>query len=260
MNKTMDKKTYQQIYQQLNSIEDINRLSQEFSIGTGILSNIFHQKTVQAVKKYHYQMVRRAPKMLNSWRRGDTLLEIAQKHNFPGVLIASVILKEMGYKSKTIIKNPYILRDLRLRDEVLQAMDDDLHYSPKAHAKQSMLGKMGEDIIYKWLKDCDIDFITESQMSKAPNTKTPDFLLHEPLTINGDQVKWVESKAVFADETEHNRYHEKQFRFYEELFGTGMVVYWYGLVDDICPGNYVIIDHTFFEYLKYDVKRLTNPI
>jgi len=254
----MDKKTYEQIYHQLNSIKDINRLSQEFSIRTGILSNIFHQKTVQAVKKYHYQVVRKAPEMLNSWRKGDTLLEIAQKQNFPAVLITSIILKEMGHKSKAIIKNPHLLWDLRLRNEVLQAIDNDLHYSPKAHTIQSMLGKMGEDIIHKWLVDCDIDFITESQMSNTRNTKTPDFLLHEPLTINGIPIKWVESKAVFADEREHNRYHEKQFKFYEELFGTGMVVYWYGLIDDICPGNYMIIDHTFFKYPEYNVKKLID--
>jgi len=117
---------------------------------------------------------------------------------------------------------------------------------------------MGEDLIHEWLESCDLEFITESDMSKEPNTKTPDFLLSEPYKIEGIDVRWIESKAVFADEKEHNRYQLKQFSFYEDLFGPGMVVYWYGFLDTLVPNNYMITDYTFFEVMGCNVDKLIN--
>jgi len=254
----MDNRTYQQIYAQLNSAKDIGRISREFSIKIGAASNIFHMKTVRHVKKYHSRIVRKAPLLHRSWQGGDSILKIARQNKFPPVLIASIILKEMGLSSRSVIKNPQILKDKRLRNEVIRAMDDDLHFSPRAHAIHSRLGKKGEQIICEWLIDSDIDFIKESDMRKTPNTKTPDFVLHEPLDIDGSKVIWIESKAVFADDKEHNRYIEKQFKFYEDLHGPGMVVYWYGFLDNIVPNDYIITDYVFFEYLGYNVDGLAD--
>ncbi len=185
-------------------------------------------------------------------------MDIAHKHDFPPVLTASIILKEMGLKSKSIIKNPDLLHNKRLKIELNQAIDTDFCFSPKANVLQSNHGKLGEELIHKWLKGDDLDFLTESDLNKEPNTKTPDFLLHEPMRINGNKVRWIESKAVFADEKEHNRYQKKQFQFYEDLYGPGMVVYWYGFLDTITPGNYLITDYTFFENISSDLDRLLN--
>jgi hypothetical protein len=220
----MDIRTYQQIYKELNSPEHIHEISLEFSLYTSTVSNI------------HSRMVRKAPALVRSWKKGATILDIADKHDFPPVLTASIILKEMGFKSKSIIKNPDILHNKRLKNELNQAIDTDSCFSPKAHVLQSNHGKLGEELIHKWLTGEDLDF----------------------LTVNVNKVRWIESKAVFADEKEHNRYHKKQFQFYEDLYGPGMVVYWYGFLETITPGNYLITDYTFFENISSDLDRLLN--
>jgi hypothetical protein len=254
----MDHKTYQQIYRALNSKKDIHRISIEFSQNTCTISNILHQKTVRNVKKCQRQMIKKAPAMVRLWQKGDTILEIARNNNYPPVLMASILLKEMGIKSKSVIKNPQILQDDRLRHELIQAIDTDVHFSSKAHELQTFQGKIGEELIHTWLSENNLDFMTESDLNKTPNTKTPDFLLYEPMDINSSKVMWIESKAVFADEIEHNRYQKKQFQFYEELYGPGMVVYWYGFVDSIVPNNCIIKDYAFFEELEYDLDRLLD--
>lgn len=254
----MNEQKYKKIYDKLKCVEDINRISKAYSVNTGAISNILHQKTVRNVMKYHSRMVNKAPTLVRSWKRGDTILELARKYNFPPVLLASIILKEMGYKSKTVVKNPHVLEDKRLRYELIKANDVDFCYSPRAHSVQSGQGRMGEELIREWLINCDLEFVTESDMNKGSNTKTPDFLLSEPFKVDGIDVKWIESKAVFADKKEHNRYQLKQFSFYEDLFGPGMVVYWYGFLDTIVPSNYMITDYTFFKVMGYDVERLIN--
>ena len=252
----MNKKTYEQIYQSVNSQQDIPRISKEFSLNIGTISNIHHQKIIRNVKKCYSQIIRQAPTMVRVWQKGSTILEIARQNYFPPVLMASILLKEMGFHSKSVIKNPRVLRDNRLRNEVIQAINNDFYFSSKAHQIQTLKGKMGEELINQWLRENNTDFMTESHLNKIPNTKTPDFLLHKPMVLDGHQVTWIESKAVFADEKEHNRYYYKQFQFYEDLYGSGMVVYWYGFLDGIIPNNYILTDYTFFEYLGYDVDRL----
>lgn len=254
----MEKTTYQQIYLRLKSPKHIQEISQEFSICPGIIFNILHQKIVHNVRKNHRKIVQKAPLLAKSWRKGNTFLEIACQNDFPPVLIASILLKEMGYKSKSVIKNPEIVQNGRLRKEIIQAIENDFSYSPAAQVIQRSYGRMGEEFIYKWLKAKDLNFLTESDLNKKPNTKTPDFLLHKSLDVNGSQVKWIESKAVFADEKEHNRYQKKQYRFYEDIYGPGMVVYWYGFLDTIVPGNYIITDYMFFENLGIEIGRLLN--
>ncbi len=254
----MNERKYKKIYEKLKCFEDIKRISKAYSVNTGAISNILHLKTVRNVRKYHSRIVNKAPTLVRSWKRGDTILELAGMNNFPPALLASIMLKEMGYKSKTVIKNPEVLEDKRLRYELIKAIDVDFCFSPMAHSVQSGQGRMGEDMIHEWLMDCGLEFITESDMSKEPNTKTPDFLLSEPYKVDGIDVMWIESKAVFADEKEHKRYQLKQFSFYEDLFGPGMVVYWYGFLDTLVPNNYLITDYTFFEVMGYDVDRLIN--
>ena len=254
----MNKKTYQQIYQELESSEDISRVSEKYLMSISTISSISHQKTVRNVKKYHTRVVQKAPRMVRSWRGGKTILELASQNRFPPVLIASIMLKEMGLKSKSIIKNPALLNNRRLEQDVIQAIENDMDFSPRGHEVQSRLGDLGEELIHDWLTDYDLDFLTESDLNKEPNAKTPDFLLNESIDVNGSKVKWIESKAVFADETEHNRYQKKQLGFYEDLFGPGMVVYWYGYLDTITPNNYLIADHTFFEAMGYDLDKLLN--
>ena len=52
----------------------------------------------------------------------------------------------------------------------------------------------------------------------------------------------VESKASFGDEYIHRKNHGKQVSKYVELYGQGILVYWYGYLDVLKSRGYTIID------------------
>ncbi|MBN2488386.1 MAG: C15orf41 family protein [Methanosarcinaceae archaeon] len=246
----MDERTYLEIYDSINNFEDVERISREIHEPVGIVATMLQQKVVRRVIKNHGRMQRHTKRHLRTWEEGNAILNIAQRNKFPATLMAAMILKEMGHSKKYInimFKNPETIRNRRLRTEVIQALNADYFYSPKAHQKQRVRGQMGEDIIGKWLEVQDIVYLSENDLRKNGNGKTPDFVLDDPLTIDDTDIRWIESKATFGDVREHQYYYQKQFKHYEMEFGQGLVVYWYGFVDSITLEGHLIKDYEFFD-------------
>ncbi len=57
--------------------------------------------------------------------------------------------------------------------------------------------------------------------------------LTAPICVDGRVVNWVESKALFGDESTHAQYIKDQLSSYWNRFGPGMVIYWFGFVEEI---------------------------
>ena len=115
-------------------------------------------------------------------------------------------------------------------------------YSPWANELQFKRGTWGENQLHEWLDINDISYRTEKDL-RGEFPKTPDCLLDKPLRFNGWTLNWIESKASFGDFVEFNRNVRCQLNSYVELFGHGLVVYWFGHVDEIeCPQGIEIID------------------
>jgi hypothetical protein len=64
-------------------------------------------------------------------------------------------------------------------------------------------------------------------------TKTPDFLFPMQVVLDGHKVFWLESKATFGDKEETRRNMAKQLSAYVDLFGPGIVIYWYGHTETV---------------------------
>ena len=251
--------TYSKIRNSLNSSDDIERISQEFSQPVGVISAILSQKVVSKVKKTHGRIRSKSKKHVSAWNRGDTILDIAIKNDIPATLMASMILKEMGHSKKYItgmFKDPNSIRTQRLKDEIVQALNSDYFFSPQAHQIQTKKGKMGEYIIERWLDKHNIEYRNENELRDSDVKKTPDCVLDEPLNIDGTEVSWIESKALFGDEAEHKHYSNKQFKYYEEEYGQGMVIYWYGYLDSIILDGHLIKNYKFFDGVSDDVQAL----
>ncbi|MEM0302648.1 MAG: TPD domain-containing protein [Archaeoglobaceae archaeon] len=138
-----------------------------------------------------------------------------------------LLLKGMEFSTKEInrsLKEPMSL-DRDLSSIVYDAVVRDFVYSPLAAKLQTVLGKIGEKIIEDKLKDLGIKFKTEKELKMQ---KTPDFYFEESLELFGKKLRWIESKALFADLQTYGLYFRKQISKYIELFGEGLVVYWRG--------------------------------
>ena len=60
---------------------------------------------------------------------------------------------------------------------------------------------------------------------------------------------------MFGNHSEHAHYIRKQFSEYERLYGNGLVVYWYGYLDDISLENHVIKDYGLEEEVENNTSR-----
>ena len=88
-----------------------------------------------------------------------------------------------------------------------------------------------------------VEYFTENDLRAGTvEGKTPDFLLMKPIEWHGDEYNWIESKASFGDEYIHRKNHRGQVSDYVELYGQGILVYWYGYLDVLKTRGYTIVD------------------
>lgn len=253
----MKRDTYSEIYYSLKRPEDIKRESERTGLPEELMLVVYTQKTVRYATKDYYQIVEMAPSLLRRWQRGESMVKIARRLNFPPILLGLILSNQRGLGRKKfwkMVREPETVDDRRLRSEMEAIRKADILYSPEGAQVQKDRGIKGEEKLAKWLKDRDISFRTEKDLrGKFP--KTPDFLLDDPISYEGLKIKWIDSKASFGDDIEIRKNNRKQFHQYVDLFGDGMVLYWFGIIDDIKGDGRVIIgDHGILKKLEHVLK------
>jgi hypothetical protein len=251
----MDRKTYDRIHASVKNIDDIEKLSLEYGYPKGVIGTILNQKIVNHVKRNFHNMKEHSPNNLRLWKKGKSIVEISGTYRFPPTLVISNLLQQMGYQKKYTFNHLNELPDRRLAREIREGLESDPFYSPWAHHMYAQRGQMGEEIIAEWLDGINVSYLTEDEMRNRNFSKTPDFLLEKPLEINQQKVHWVESKAVFGNHTEHEHYITRQFDEYRDLYGSGLIIYWYGYLDDISPKNHLIKDYRLEEEIGNSTSR-----
>jgi hypothetical protein len=230
----MKKEVFNKMLSKLNTIDDIERVKKEFGLSEEVLLSILSHKIARDATRRFYQVKHRAKYLLKDWLRGESLIHIACRFNFPPVLMAKIILEEHGIsrvKCNKYLRNPNCVNNPRLTKELRQALERDITYSPNANTMQAKYGRMVEDAVKDWLDTNKIEYRQEKEI-KEKYPKTPDFLLKKPLKIDDDDIHWIECKASFGDDVEMRRNYRRQLLPYKGLFGNGMVVYWYGYIED----------------------------
>lgn len=241
----MKSEDYKRLSDQLNLPTDIKNLSRELGLDEELLNVIYNQRTVRKMIKEYYYVERYTNQMSVDWYRGMSLLQISEKAGFSPILTGMLIFKEWGRGKKEFwihVHNPETIPNDRLRREIIEITEADHVYSPWAAELQSKRGVWGEEKLQCWLKDHDIGHRTEKDL-RGEFTKTPDCLFDKPVSVNGWKLNWIESKATFGDLVEWNKNLKKQLAPYREMFGQGLVVYWFGYVDEIVlPEGVYIMD------------------
>ena len=243
---------YQDLYSKLETAEDIDFLAENAGYDKELLLVIHTQRVVRDTTKRFYRVKDQQRRMAHMWRSGESFVEIANKFQFPPTLTALMILEQQKVPRKQFwryITDPTTVRDPKLRTELEAVARGDIIYSPEGSAKQYERGRWGEGKLEKWLDDRGIAYRTEKDLRKQYD-KTPDALLKTPIEWDGSKKFWIESKATFGDPVEIRRHIKKQLQPYTDLFGDGLVVYWFGFVEDFdhgAPDGVTILDGTAFE-------------
>ena len=229
----MDRETYRRLYDSLATFDDVRRLSAEEHLDEELLFVIHTHRVTRDATRRFYVVKRQMPRLVQAWRNGRTILDMAREWRFPPVLMGQMVLQELKIPRKKVwgtFLNPASAPDERLRREVKALLDADPIYSPSGMEQQRERGRRGEERLNDWLGRHGLGYRTEKDL-RGKYAKTPDALLDHPILYHGRKLQWIESKANFGDDVELRKNLKRQLAPYTEIFGEGAVVYWYGYVE-----------------------------
>ena len=251
----MNTAEYKKLTARLIRPSDINKVAREIEANRELLLILYTHRVVRDATKRYYRVKNRSDQLVWQWKKGTQLLQLAYREDFPPILLSLILLRHMNYSRKDFwkfVNDPDKIKDSRMRNEIKEVVNNDIIYSPAGMEVQRVRGVKGEERLNRWLDDNGLTYRNENEL-KEEFRKTPDVLLDEPITIDGQEIIWIESKANFGDRVEIRRNMKKQLVPYTEMFGNGIVVYWFGFVSDyeLAEGIQVVDDKFFTKPLDY---------
>ncbi|XP_066133285.1 CDAN1-interacting nuclease 1 isoform X4 [Saccopteryx bilineata] len=198
--------------------------------------------TRQSLRK----LKQRFPRYLNGVGENGAapvLLELANEVDYAPSLMARIILEKFLQEHKetpssksvinSMLRDPSQIPDGVLANQVYQCIVNDCCYGPLVDCIKHAIGYEHEVLLRDLLLEKNLSFLDEDQLRAKGYDKTPDFILQVPVAVEGHIIHWIESKASFGDECSHHAYLHDQFWSYWNRFGPGLVIYWYGFIQEL---------------------------
>ncbi|MEM3395874.1 MAG: TPD domain-containing protein [Thermoplasmata archaeon] len=251
----MYQKDYINIARQIGSFEEIPTVARRLGLNEELVLVIYTQKVSRDVKHRYYIIKKQLPVIKKEWDAGRSLCELGRKYgDFPPLLLGFMLFTANGTTRRQFwgwVRDAAKIEDPRIKKEIEEAAEADIVYSPNGMEIQKKRGKVGEEKLYMALDERNIDYRTEKDLVGKVR-KTPDALLLTPLRVGNFQINWIESKANFGDVVEVRHNTKKQFCEYVKLFGSGVAVYWFGLVKDFerTKGVWIFDENGFYTLLR----------
>uniref|UniRef100_A0A1B0FV59 CDAN1-interacting nuclease 1 n=1 Tax=Lutzomyia longipalpis TaxID=7200 RepID=A0A1B0FV59_LUTLO len=88
-------------------------------------------------------------------------------------------------------------------------------------------------------------FHDEGDLRRTGYDKTPDLKLVVPCLYRGIPIHWIESKALFGDVSNHEKYVREQLSCYQNRFGAGIVIYWMGYIESLDRDENIFVRDSF---------------
>ena len=143
----MKERDYHKLQRHLETYEDVERIAKERGMDPELLFVAYTQRVVRDATKRFYKMKRMSHRHLGEWKRGKSLLEIANVNHFPPVLMAQIILLGSGVGRKTFwkwIRGEESVPDKRLAKDIEEIVKHDPIYSSEGANAQRIRGLRGE--------------------------------------------------------------------------------------------------------------------
>ena len=178
----------------------------------------------------------------------DAIAKHATAIGISPVMLARCILEQTESSNVAqLLRDPDMIRDPVLRDQVRHCLEVDVECGPGSDLIKMAVGDEYEEVLQDQLTLMGIPFLSEVGLRDKGYDKTPDILLTTPIAVEGHVVNWIESKASFGDEQSHRQYLREQYWSYWNRFGPGLVVYWFGFVEEVAvvtrEKGVIVMDH-----------------
>jgi len=280
----MKRSVYNRVVEEIAQMEFdfrpcVRRLVELFPEETeAVLRSVAAQQWQKQIKKFNAKM--RSPqlkeKLYDDFRRArnedvkrvgsySAICEMAKKQRFSPVLLSRIILEEYWKRESDLEKTRQEISEFmrcpsKIPDKFLAA---EVHFcrlrdDQYGHYSESIKFWVGEEHEIKIRAKCQemgLSFRDENALRAQGYDKTPDILLDVPIAVNGRAVNWIESKALFGDDEAHTSYLRDQLNSYWNRFGPGLVIYWFGFIDDLASQKYggiMLTDRFPDDFVRYD--------
>lgn len=230
---------WEQLRDRLRSVADVSALARQpnhYNFET--LSYIHQQLYSRQMAKTFYLAIKHGDTFVTRFKNGHSLLDIAEWVNLSPTMVARRVLElHSGLNRQQVtraLKDVSRIKDKRLREEVSWCIECDASSGPHVDRIRTVIGVEYELKLFDELANLRVEFECEQQLRDRGCHKTPDVLLRVPIAVEGKPVFWIDSKAKFGDEFTMTKDYAASLRSYVGRFGPGMVIYWFGFIED-CP-------------------------
>lgn len=210
------------------------------------LRKISHMNSDQRIQSDHWKQFQS-----NHDSSKEAIHNLAKQLGLPPVMLAKMFIEltelDKNQTSTYILRNLEVIEDKVLREQVQYCLDNDDQFGPSIDLIKKSIGEEYELILKDKLTLMNVPFKDENILRDQGYDKTPDLLLTVPIAIGDNVINWIESKASFGDEHTHKQYLREQYWSYSNRFGPGLVIYWFGFVDELAEQTLdkgiIIMDH-----------------
>lgn len=123
-------------------------------------------------------------KILKRSQRGESLLALADEFHFGSYKFAKIYLDGIGegnLQLQSIVSDPMLIKDPKIRRELLQLIADDPVCSHELEQVKECLGREYEELLINLLNQRNMCFETEADLRSRGKPKTPDILFQIPM-------------------------------------------------------------------------------
>ena len=212
--------------------------------------SIYAQEATRRVKTLSGSHRRAAGLYVERYAGGEDLLALAAAVDCPPCTVLRLLLETaFGLTPKacsSALRDPYSLPDplpeaVGRLDIPRSRMVQDIHRgvawdhvtSPLVERLKAAAGAQYEHALEAALTALQVPFSTEAALRADGFARTPDVRLDAPIAVCGRLVHWIDSKASFSDPYVHAEKGLPQFQAYVNRYGPGLVIYWFGIIEEL---------------------------
>jgi hypothetical protein len=227
------------------SNEQLELIENKLNIKSNIIASYRNQLLKEKVIKDHHKIINNIKNIIIDYENLD-IIELSKKYKFSPMSIIRIIIKNKYPMYKLSLTN---LNELNKydREQVLLAEKNDI-VSNLNQDNQQLKSEKYEEKIKHFLDKKNIKYKVQEELVKEQiNNKgyvyaTPDFLLNEKIVINDYIVNWIEVKNFYGTNINFmTKKIQKQINKYYNIWGTGCLVYRYGVYKNLKLDNCIII-------------------
>ena len=225
-----------------DSMSSLDSILKQFDVSKNTILAIYSQHIQRKLKKLSYicneeQVKQDFVCQYKSKVATDekVICSLAAELGLPPVLLGRIILEHVQGEnpSSSLLKDPLSITNPILRNQIIFCLENDYFCGPNIDMIKKMMGEEYEYVLKDQLTLMNISFKDENILREQGYDKTPDFLLTVPIAVDGVVINWIESKASFGDEYTHKQYLREQYWSYWNRFGSGLIIYWFGFIDEL---------------------------